>query len=142
MDFGKDKGYRPQIVVAGSDSLEKAAKQAQADQQLEAAIDTRNGERREEIYGAAQKFIEATEVLGIKRRKSVEERQLDTDRIATGLAFGLNAADERAKITGITNALNLLLPRVTNGTRRKVYEGVAKAFYEIHGLQYPPKKQS
>jgi len=140
MNFDRDKGYRPEIRISGSDSLEKAGKQAAADQRVEAAIDTRDGERREEIYRTAQKFVDATESFGIKKRRTPEERALDLDRVATGIAFGINSADERARIVGVNNVLGILRPRATNGTRKKIFEDVAKALHEIHGLPYPPKQ--
>lgn len=134
MDFQRERGYRPQIVQAGKDDLITAGKQAHIDQQIEAATDTRDGERHDEIYAAATKFVDATEALGIKRRKTPEERELDIERMAFGIAMGINTPDRRLRRVGVERALNLLRPGATDSAKRKILMDVAKTFNQVQGL--------
>lgn len=133
MDFRKDRGYRPQIITSG-DSLRSAGQQAELDQKLEAATDTRDGQRHDEIYAAAAKFIDATESLGIKVRKTPEERDLDIERVALGIAFGINTPNRRLRKIGIQQSLNLLRPGATDRAKRRILMDVAQTLNQVQGL--------
>lgn len=135
--------YRPDIIAKPSgDKVETAGRQDALNQHAEAWIDMRDGEHREEIYAAAGAFIDATEVLGMRRKRTPEERDLDIERVAFGIAAGRSNPDENIRRVGADVTMGLLLAKATNSTRRQYLEkNVIPIFYRAHGIEPPQPPQ-
>lgn len=136
--YSKHRGYRPQIIpLPSGDELEGAAAQARFDQMLEAAIDTREGEMRELIYGAASRIAEVGEAFGIKRFSRVE-RDLYIARLATAIAFGFNIPDLEQRRQMVEVILKPLREKAIELKKIRYFERrLVPIVYRAHNLQPP-----